>query len=103
MKQSVDVTILGRQYTVKSSSSTEEIGRVAEFVNQQLARTAVAAPTADTLHVTVLTLLNLAGSYLRPQDGQTLLSSQDRRQLELLLERVESVVGDSQSPCGDSR
>lgn len=103
MKQSVDVTILGRQYSVKSASSAEEVNRVAEFVNQQLARTAVAAPTADTLHVTVLTLLNLAGSYLRPQDGQTLLSAQDRQHLEQLLERVESVVGDKHSPCGDSR
>ena len=103
MKQAVDVTILGRRYTVRSSSSPEEVGRVADFVNEQLAQTAAAAPTADTLNVTVLTLLNIAGSYLQPQDNKQLLSSQDQEKLEGLLRRVDSAVEDQYPPCGDSR
>jgi len=93
MKRAVEVTILGRQYTVRSSSSPAEVGRVADFVNQQLAQTAKSAPTADTLNITVMTLLNIAGSYLQTQEGQPSLSTQDQRQLELLLERIDSVIG----------
>jgi cell division protein ZapA len=93
MKQAVEVTILGRQYTVRSSTTPEEVGRVADFVNQQLAQTAMAAPTADTLNITVMTLLNIAGSYLQPQAGEPSLSTQDQQQLESLLERIDSVLG----------
>jgi len=92
VKQALEVTILGRQFTVRSSSSPEEVTRVADFVNEQLAQTAKAAPTADTLNITVMTLLNIAGSYLQSQLDQQSLSTQDQKQLELLLDRIDSVI-----------
>lgn len=87
MKQAVQVTILGQQYTVKSSNPAEQIERVAAYVNRQLAQTAASAPTADTLHVTVLTLLNIAGSYLQLQEQGADPQLQSR--LEGLLGRLE--------------
>jgi cell division protein ZapA len=93
VKPLVDVTIHGRHYTVRSSSSQEEVNRVAGYVNQQLAQTAKVAPTADTLHVAVLTLLNIAESYLQLKDGQGAVGPQERERLESLLLRVNSVIG----------
>jgi len=88
MKQAVQVTILGQQFTVKSSNPAEQVERVAAYVNRQLALTAASAPTADTLHVTVLTLLNIAGAYLQLQDqgGDPRL----RERLETLLGRLDA-------------
>jgi len=90
MKQAVQVTILGQHYTVKTSTPAEQVERVAAYVNRQLAQVAAAAPTADTLHVTVLTLLNIAGSYLQ-QQGQA-GDPQAQGRLENLLGRLDSAL-----------
>lgn len=86
MKRATQVNILGQPYTVRSDSSPEEIARVADYVNEQLTLVTQAAPTADTRHITVLTLLNIAGSYLdllKQQGG----SEQGR--LQELIERID--------------
>jgi cell division protein ZapA (FtsZ GTPase activity inhibitor) len=93
VKQPVEVNILGRLYTVRSSASLEEVSRVADYVNQQLARTAAVAPTADTLHVTVLTLLNIAESFLKLLDEKGALDPLEKKRLESLLLRIDSVIG----------
>lgn len=90
MKQAVQVTILGQQYTIKSASSPEQISKVAAYVNEQLSRTAAAAPTADTLHVTVLTLLNIAGSYLQLREDGERIDGTDRQRLHELLVRINA-------------
>lgn len=93
MKQAVEVTILGRQYTVKSSTGPDEVQRVADYVNRQLAQTAAVAPTADTLHVTVLTLLNIAGMLLQAQGGAD-ASPESAGRLTALLQRLGQALGD---------
>lgn len=93
MKQAVEVTILGRQYTVKSSTGPAEVQRVAEYVNRQLAQTAAVAPTADTLHITVLTLLNIAGMLLQAQGGGIDAGPESER-LAALLQRLDQALGE---------
>lgn len=92
MKSPIQVTILGQQYTVKSSSPAEQIEQVADYVNSQLAAVAGAAPTADTRHITVLTLLNIAGSYLELVEGKG--GGADAARLEALLKRIEQACPD---------
>ncbi len=86
MKRATQVNILGQPYTVRSDSSPEQIARVADFVNEQLAAVAQAAPTADTRHITVLTLLNVAGCYMDLLDGQ---GKDEQSRLQGLIERIE--------------
>ncbi|ORJ55824.1 hypothetical protein B5V00_15160 [Geothermobacter hydrogeniphilus] len=86
VKRATQVTILGQPYTVRSDSTPEQIARVADFVNEQLTAVAQAAPTADTRHITVLTLLNIAGSYLELQAEQ---GGADQRRLQDLIERID--------------
>lgn len=92
MKTPIQVTILGQQYTVKSDSPPEQIEKVADFVNTQLATVSAAAPTADTRHITMLTLLNIAGSYLDLVEGKG--GGADLARLEILLKRVEQACAD---------
>jgi cell division protein ZapA len=68
LKQAVQVTILGQQYTVKSEASPEEVRRVAEFVNGQIAEVVAASRAVDTLNTAVLALMNVGGAYLRLRD-----------------------------------
>jgi len=86
MKRATQVNILGQPYTVRSDSSPEQIARVADFVNEQLTAVAQAAPTADTRHITVLTLLNVAGCYMDLLDGQ---GQDEQGRLQGLIDRIE--------------
>ncbi len=87
MKHAVQVTILGQQYTVRSSASPDEVERVAEFVNRQVAEVA-ASKAVDTLNTAVLALMNIGGAYLRLQDAMA-VDQQGEERLQRLLQRLE--------------
>lgn len=67
MKQSVQVMILGQQYSIRSSHSFDEVQRVAAFVDARIAEILATGATANTMNATVLAFLNVAGSYLELQ------------------------------------
>lgn len=92
MKHAVQVTILGQQYTVKSAASPEEVQRVADFVNRQVAEV-TASKSVDTLNSAILTLMNIGGAYLRLQDTVAEGGQVEGRLQELLL-RLESACPD---------
>lgn len=87
MKQTVQVTLLGQHYSLRSDASPEEVQRVAAFVNQKLAEVAGSRTAVNPLDQALLALMNIAGDYLqvherggRQQEQETLL----RRLLERL-------------------
>lgn len=88
MKNSVQVTILGQQYTIKSHLDPEEVKKVADFVNGKLAEVEASHRVVDTLNIAVLALLNVAGEYLdlsrEKQDDEDA-----GRRLERLAQRLE--------------
>jgi cell division protein ZapA len=92
LKHAVQVTILGQQYTVKSAASPEEVQRVADFVNCQVAEVA-ASKSVDTLNSAILTLMNIGGAYLRLQDTVAERQQVEGR-LQELLQRLEQACPD---------
>lgn len=95
MKHTVQVTILGQHYTVKSEAPPEEVAKVVDFVNKKIAEVAASGRTSDSLNVAVLALLNLGGAFLRLQEellittNQPLSDTQADSRLLRLLERLE--------------
>jgi cell division protein ZapA len=95
LKHTVQVTILGQQYTVKSDATPDEVAKVVDFANEKIAEVAASGRTVDSLHVAVLALLNLAGAFLRLQEerlittNQPLSDPQTDSRLLRLLERLE--------------
>jgi cell division protein ZapA len=89
LKQVVQVTILGQQYSVKSEAAAEEVRRVAEFVNEKISEVVAANKTVDTLNTAVLALLNVSGAYIRLRERVG-----DQKELEgrlrQLLDRLEN-------------
>ncbi|APG28642.1 hypothetical protein A7E78_12780 [Syntrophotalea acetylenivorans] len=92
MKHAVQVNILGQQYTVKSAASPEEVQRVEDFVNGQVAEVA-AGKSVDTLNSAILALMNIGGAYLRLQDTVAEREQAEGRLQELLL-RLERACPD---------
>ena len=68
MKQSVQVTILGQQYSIRSSKSSAEVQQVATFVDERIAEVLSSGSTVNTVDAAVLAFLNVAGSYLELQN-----------------------------------
>lgn len=92
MTPTVQVRILGREYSLRSQQSEEQVRKVAAFVEEKIAETA-AGRSVDTQDLTVLTLLNLAGQYLQLSETERHARQEwDARlqQLVAQLERVDS-------------
>lgn len=91
MKQTVQVTILGQHYSVRSEADPEEVRRVADFVNRRIEETHAAIRTANTLDVVVLALLNVTGELFELQrEKGGAVSEGDELRLRQLLARVEA-------------
>ncbi len=94
MSSTLRIKIQGREYAVRSQESTAQTQRVVEFVEQKLAETAAGQPV-DSRDLTVLTLLNVAGQYLRLQNECRQVSVE---RLERILALIEQ-DGDENSGC----
>lgn len=86
MSNSVQVRILGRDYTLRSQQDVDQVRRVAAFVEERIAETA-SGRSVDTQDLTVLTLLNLAGEFLQVVET----GNRQNRQLLQLVEQLEAV------------
>jgi len=94
LNSNVKVTILGREYKVRSQESEAQIQRVVKFIEEKLAETA-SGRSVDTRDLTVLTLLNLAGQYLQLSDLQAQGGAQQEKRLQRLVESLEHAIADN--------
>lgn len=94
MKSSHRIRILGREIQVRSSASAEAVTAVEEFINKRLAEVAVSLPNADQQLVTLLTLLNLAESYLAAQRGDTPNSMDGDATLQRIAAKIDKALGE---------
>ncbi len=92
MKQSIQVTILGQQYTLKTEAPPEQVQKVVSFVNQRIEDVVGAHRTVDTLNTAVLTLLNVAGSYLQLKEQ----TAGQEEGIERLLLRLEEALAETE-------
>jgi cell division protein ZapA len=86
LKNVVQVTILGKQYAIKSDVPPEEVEMVAAFVNEKIGEVVTATNTVDSLHAMVLAFLNLASEYLQMQEGQ----KRSEAEMAKLLSRMDT-------------
>ena len=94
MNPNIQISVLGREYSLRSQESPEQIHQVVKFVEEKLAETA-AGKSVDTRDLTVLTLLNLAGQYLQLLDRQNQGDDHSDNRLQQLVESLERAVADN--------
>jgi len=92
MNETVQVRVLGREYSLRSEQSARQVQRVASFIEELLAET-VAGKAVDTRDAAALTLLNLAGRYLQLLDQQNQQELFDSRLQELVTQLEAEVSG----------
>jgi len=88
LSHSVRVRIQGREYHLRSQQESDQVQKVVDFIDGQLAEISQVG-SVDSQDALALTLLNLAGQYLQLRDGPCQADPIQDKRLEHLLLRVE--------------
>ena len=93
MKESISVTIFGQSFILRTDSSADEVHRVVDFVNQAIDGVVTTNRVADSLNVALLTLLNVAQTYLQLQSARNRDEQDLAGRIDRLTQRIEDVLG----------
>ena len=99
MKQSIQVSILGQQYRLRSDAPPEQVEKIARFVEEQIALVMASGKAVDSLQAAVLALLNVAALHLDDTQGVEMTAVADR-QIVGLIERIESSLAGAHGGTG---
>jgi cell division protein ZapA (FtsZ GTPase activity inhibitor) len=86
------VSVLGREFQVKSPDMPEKVAEIEKFVNARLAVVSAAVAGVDLQAVVSLALLNLAGDYLTLVEEYESLQRADSERLNRIINRMDSEV-----------
>jgi cell division protein ZapA len=89
MKQSVQVSILGQQFNLRSDAPPEQVHRVARFVEDQIVQVTSSGRTVDSLQAAILALLNVSAAHLEGQH-EPMSSEAETKRLNRLVEKIET-------------
>ena len=84
--------MLGRELQVRSQSSAESVREVEAFVNEKLAEVAASVKTTDSQIIAILTLMNIAESYLALARENDAYRQQGSERISRLLYKLESYM-----------
>jgi cell division protein ZapA (FtsZ GTPase activity inhibitor) len=93
VKEAIPVTVFGQSFMLRSSSSADEVRRVADFVNQAIDGVNVTDRVADSLHIALLAFLNVAQAYLQLQDARQGDEQELLARLDHLAQRIDDELG----------
>ena len=93
-RRSVAVRIRGQEFRILTDKDPEALARVAQLVDQTMARIERHTGAVDTQDVAMLTALNLARELLelREREGGTAPGGPDADRLRSLVEQAESAL-----------
>ena len=92
MKQSVQVSILGQQFHLKSDAPPEQVHRVARFVEDQISQVTSSGRAVDSLQAAILALLNVSAAHLGGEHSPD-SSEAEKQRLGQLIEKIEAALG----------
>lgn len=84
------VTILGREFQVRSQATPEQVAAIEQFVHSRLETVQNALPLGDLQSVISLALLNLAGEYLTLQEECSGRDTSSGQRLSSLISKVDA-------------
>lgn len=90
-KQSVTVTIRGREFRVRTSEDPDSLQRIASYLDDTMGQVEEHTGTIDTLDVALLTALNLAREVVEMREVGGVRGASPAR-LQGLIELAESAL-----------
>ncbi|MBI2343504.1 MAG: cell division protein ZapA [Deltaproteobacteria bacterium] len=65
MKRTVEVSIMGQKFMVRSDSDEHYVEKIAEYVNTKVAEITTKSKSIPSLNVVILAAMNIADDYMR--------------------------------------
>ncbi len=96
---SVSVRLRGREFRIRGEEDSEQLQRVAGYLDEAMARVEEKTGAVDSLGVAMLTALNLAREVVETRDRQSVSAGASPRRLRALIELAEAAI-DAPSPRG---
>lgn len=90
-RKPVIVHIRGREFRIRSDEDEESLQRIAQYLEDAMARVEERTRTVDSLNVAILTGLNLARELVEVRDGGS-LGGGDPGRLRDVIELAESAL-----------
>jgi cell division protein ZapA len=92
-KRSIEVEIFGHRYTLKSEFPVAQVKQVAEYVDGKMREVAKGTKSVDSLHIAILTALNIAQDYLQEKGNQEELLQRIKDKADRLEEFIALKMG----------
>jgi cell division protein ZapA len=92
VKQSIQVSILGQQFNLRSDAPPEQVHRVARFVEDQISQVTKSGRAVDSLQAAILALLNVSAAHLDGSTDEETFEEEGQR-LDQLVEKIEKAMG----------
>ena len=96
-RRSVSVRIRGRDFRIRSDDDEQSLQRVANYLDETMAKVEERTGTVDSLDVALLTALNLARDLVDFREARSAAPAAgvDPARLRSLIELAESAVGEA--------
>ncbi len=88
--ENVTVTILGKEYSIKSDVGKENLNKIAGHLNKKVDEIIQTAKTATVHNVLILAAMNIADEYLREKHLNQELISYVEGKAEQLLQNIRT-------------
>ena len=89
MREPLEIEIMGQRLTVRSEDSEEHVRTVARYVDEQIRKLAETQFTAASLHLALVTALNIASEYWKLRHQQEVV----QRTISRMAQRIGGRVG----------
>lgn len=95
MKRKVEVSLLGRNFTIKSDKDEAYLHQVASFVNRRFDEIRHQTRTATSHDLALLVALNLADELFQSEDRARSSRAEIRKRSERLLRNLDAALADT--------
>lgn len=89
MKKTMEVSVMGHKFMVKSESDDDYVVRVAEFVDQKINEVIQNTKSVASLNVAILAAMNIADEYFRFRQDRGEKFSTAEKKIKDLIELID--------------
>ncbi|OGP55624.1 MAG: hypothetical protein A2Y65_00460 [Deltaproteobacteria bacterium RBG_13_52_11] len=93
VKRNVEVEIFGQRYSLKSEFPEEQVKKVVAYVDGKMREVAESTKSVDSLHIAILTALNIAQEYLQEKGNKEELLQRIKDKTDRLEEFISLKMG----------
>ncbi len=89
MKKTMEISIMGQKFMIKSESDDDYVGRVAGFVDQKINEVMQNTKSVASLNVAILAAMNIADEYFKYKRERTTSISNVEKKVKDLIELID--------------